>query len=121
MRSEASAPYTTVEKLATSQKLVSGEVGSSAEQGAACNTLFPERITCAGLMASPPQDVMGVPRWALSRAGTDSRLHFGPDHGGIGDIMSRLRCLEEPGYDAFRGMSLEELGAGRGEVLRAGG
>ena len=56
-------------------------------------------------------------RRALSRAGTDSRLHFGLDHGGIGDIMSRLRSLEEPGYDPFRGMSLEELG----EVLRAGG
>jgi hypothetical protein len=52
-------------------------------------------------------------RRALSRAATDSRLHFGPDHGGIGDIMSRLRCLEEPGYDPFRGMSLEELGKER--------
>jgi hypothetical protein len=64
-------------------------------------------------MASPPQDVMGVPRQVFSRAGTDSRLHFGPGHGGIGDIMGRLRCLEEPGYDPFKGMSLEELGKER--------
>jgi hypothetical protein len=62
-------------------------------------------------MASPPQDVMGVPRHALSRVGTDSRLHFGPDHGGLGDIMSRLCCLEERGYNPFRGMSPEELRA----------
>ena len=52
-------------------------------------------------------------RQAFSGAATDSRVHFGPVDGGIGDIVSRLRSLEEPGYDPFRGMSLEELGKER--------
>jgi hypothetical protein len=43
---------------------------------------------------------------ALRHVSTDSWLHFG-------DVMLGLRSLEEPGYDPFRGMSLEELGKER--------
>jgi len=42
----------------------------------------------------------------------DSGLYPGPDRG-VGDVMSRLCRLDDPGYDPFRGMSLEELGKER--------
>jgi len=48
-----------------------------------------------------------------AHAMADTGLHSGPDRGGIGDVMSRLCRLEDPGYDPFRGMSLEELGKER--------
>jgi len=71
------------------------------------------RCKCAGADSSTSaRDECSDKLREQAHAVADSGLHSGLNRG-IGDVTSRLCHLEDPGYDPFRGMSLEELGKER--------
>jgi len=118
VRRDVSAARPTLEKLVLSQKVLMENLGPGPNK--------------AQLAIHSPRNVIGASsrddRWpdkvrertgSLSRrpsAGIDSRYML--DHREIGNVISSLRSLEEPGYDPFRGMSLEELGKERQKWTR---
>jgi len=109
MRREASGAMPTLEKLVMSQKVLVENLDPDKARAAIHslrNVISPDEW-------SDNVGERGAVKLKLSRAGTDTTLPFGPDHRGTEDVMHSLRTLESPGYDPFRGMSLDELGKER--------
>ena len=108
---------TDVGKAGGVPEAVDEELISSAGQRTGCDSFCSECYRCVNESSYRCKaDGSASARDQCSDKVADSGLRSGPDRvlpAGIGDVMSRLCHLEDPGYDPFRGKSLEELGKER--------
>ncbi|KAI0247729.1 hypothetical protein BJV78DRAFT_1285313 [Lactifluus subvellereus] len=106
MRCEVSIVRPTLEKLVNSQRLLAENLDQAPDKAQLAIRSLRNAIAYDDWSTSPRE------RSASSASGAaDLRLRFGPE--GADDMIRRLRSLDDPGYDPFMGMSLEELGRER--------